>query len=130
RSAALIAESFVDAQQVLLDRVVGVIATYPDPSDTVGLKAAVAPLLQRTSGARRVWVTTADGRRVLDVGSGDPRLIDSVDHVRAGSHMMINFIRSAAGQAVPGGIIVILRSPAFDTVESKNSAPVSRKELG
>src|SRR5437763_2477181 len=87
RSAALIAESFVDAQQVLLDRVAAAVAAYPDPSDTVGLKAAVAPLLHRTSGARRVWVTTADGRRVLDVGRGDSRLIDSVDHVRAGSHL-------------------------------------------
>src|SRR6266576_3761636 len=52
RSAAVIAESFVGAQQVLLDRVAGLEATYPDPTDTLQLRAAVTRLLHRTAGAR------------------------------------------------------------------------------
>src|SRR5258705_6224665 len=93
RSAALIAESYVNTQRVLLDRVAELVAAYPDPGDTLQLQTAVVPLLQNTFGARRVWVTSTDGRRVLDIGKGDARLADSVDRVRAGSRMTIAFIR-------------------------------------
>src|SRR6476469_9677260 len=52
RSAALIAESYLGAQRVLLDRVADLATAYPASGDTLRLQAAVTPLLRSTFGAR------------------------------------------------------------------------------
>jgi signal transduction histidine kinase len=112
RSGALIVESYVTAHQVLLDRVTELVAAYPNPGDTLRLRTAVARLLQDALGARRVWVTNADGRRVLDVGRGNAPSADGVDRVRAGARMTIIYLRSE-GRATPGGVVAIVRSLAL-----------------
>src|SRR6478609_7756644 len=59
RSAALIAESYINSHYVLLDEVTQLVATFPNPGDSLELRGAAARLLQNTPGARRVWVTNA-----------------------------------------------------------------------
>jgi signal transduction histidine kinase len=120
RSAALIAESYLGAQRVLLDRVADLATAYPASGDTLRLQAAVTPLLRSTFGARRVWITSPDGHRILDLGTGGAaRLIDSVDRVRGASRMAINYIRSD-GRATPGGMVAIVRA----------SEPPSQRAVG
>jgi signal transduction histidine kinase len=111
RSAAVIAESFIGAQQTLLDQVVTLAAAYPTIADSQELRVAVARVLHNTSGARRAWLTDADGRRLLDVGEGSAGLVDSLEHRRAGARTAINLVRSKGGPAASGGIIAIVRSP-------------------
>src|SRR3954454_8889273 len=79
RSAALIAESYVNSQHVLLDRVTQLVSEYPNAGDSLTLRAAIARLLQPTAGARRLWVTDAEGRRIVDLGTGSARVVDSLD---------------------------------------------------
>src|SRR6185503_12664908 len=78
RSAALIAEAYVKSQHVLLDRVAALVASDPNPGDSLVLRGEVERLLQTTPGARRVWVTNAEGHRIVDVGIGNAHMIDSV----------------------------------------------------
>jgi len=121
RSAALIAESFVNSQHVLLDRVTQLVSEYPNAGDSLVLRAAVSRLLQTTSGARRVWVTDADGRRVLDLGVGSAGVIDSVDRARPGIRTMINYVR-ADGRMAPGGVVAIVR---YATIPSRQTVGVA-----
>src|SRR5690349_13376540 len=78
RSAALIAESYVSSQHVLLDRITQLVHEHPNAGDSLALRGAISRLLQTAPGARRVWATDAEGRRVVDVGTGSARVIDSV----------------------------------------------------
>jgi signal transduction histidine kinase len=115
RSAALIAESFVSAHRVLLDRVVDLVA-HQDGRDSMRLRDATMRLLQEAPAVRRVWVTDSSGHRVLDVGRGSTRLVDSIDHGRTGPRMAINVVPSGEGRVAPGGIIAMVRSPALMTM--------------
>jgi len=112
RSAALIAEAYVNSQNVLLDRVTQLVSMYSNPADSLELRGAMARLLHGTSGARRIWVTDPEGRRVVDVGIGSGRSIDSVDRARSGARTMINYFRSD-GRETPGGVVAIVR---YDTI--------------
>ena len=115
RSAALIAESFINSQQILLDRIMQLVSEYPNASDSLVLRAGVSRLLPTTPGARRVWVTNPSGRRVVDLGSGSARVIDSVDRARTGLRTMITYVRSS-DRASPGGLVAIVR---YDTIATR-----------
>ena len=128
RSAALIAESYLNAQRVLVDRVAELAAASPEPGDTLRLQAAVAPLLQSTFGARRVWVTNSDGHRILDIGKGTAHLADSVDRVRAGAPMTINYVRSD-GRSTPGGVVAIVRALEGPSRQAVVGVPVSEEPV-
>ena len=91
RSAALIAEAYISSQQVLLDRVTQLVTAYPNAADSLELRAAISRLLQSAPGARRVWVTDAEGHRAVDVGTGSAQAIDSVDRVRVGARTAVRY---------------------------------------
>jgi signal transduction histidine kinase len=129
RSAALIAESFINSQHVLLDRARELLTTYPNPGDSLELRRSVAGLLQGTSGTRRLWVTNAEGHRIVDVGAGNARLIDSVDRTRAGNRTTINYVRSD-NRTTPGGVVAIVRSEALPSPRAVGSAPASQQVAG
>src|SRR3954463_4496849 len=57
RSAALLTESFIDAQRVLLERTISLVAAHHDAGDSLRLKSDATRLLRSTSGARRIWLT-------------------------------------------------------------------------
>jgi signal transduction histidine kinase len=125
RSAALIAEAYVNSQNVLLDRVAQLETMHPNPADSSELRGAIARLLHSTSGARRIWVTDPEGQRVVDVGIGNARSIDSVDRARANTRTTINYFRSDS-RATPGGVIAIVRydtNPSLQSVGGASSLP-------
>jgi signal transduction histidine kinase len=125
RSAALRAESFIISQQVLLDRVTQLVTAYPNPGDSLQLRPAVARLLQDTPGARRAWITNAEGHRVVDVGNGGAPLPDSVDRARAGARTTINYVHSD-NRSTPGGFVAIVRSQAIPSLQTIGGVSTSQ----
>jgi signal transduction histidine kinase len=108
RSAALIAEAYISSQHVLLDRVTQLVTAYPNAGDSLELRVAISRLLQTASGARRIWVTDAEGHRAVDVGIGSAQVIDSIDRVRVAGRTVINYVRSES-RTTPGGVVAIVR---------------------
>ena len=124
RSAALIAEAYISSQQVLLDRVTQLVTAYPNAADSLELRAAISRLLQSAPGARRVWVTDAEGHRAVDVGTGSAQAIDSVDRVRVGARTAVRYFRSDSRTA-PGGVVALVR---YETIPSGiGGAPASQE---
>ncbi len=123
RSAALIAESFINAQQALLDHITVLAAAFPDASDSAQLRSAVGRVLQNSSAVHHLWLTAADGHRLLDIGHGDAKLVDSLDHVRAGARMAINLVRPNQAQPTSGGIIAIVRWPVMANAATDSGKP-------
>jgi signal transduction histidine kinase len=125
RSAALIAESYVNSQHVLLDRVTQLVSEYPNAGDSLTLRAAISRLLQPTAGARRLWVTDAEGRRIVDLGTGSARVVDSLDRAKSGVRTIIHYVRSE-DRATPGGVVAIVRYdaiPSLQTVAGTAASP-------
>ena len=60
QSAALLAESWVAANAVLLERVAGVASHSDAPADSASLRSALASLSRRP-GVERVWIADAQG---------------------------------------------------------------------
>lgn len=118
RSAALIAEAYISSQHVLLDRVVQLVTAYPNAGDSLELRVAISRLLQNASGARRVWVTDAEGHRAVDVGRGSTQVIDSVDRARIAARTVINYVRSES-RTTPGGVVAIVR---YETIPASVAA--------
>ena len=129
RSAALIAEAYVKSQHVLLDRVAALVASDSNPGDSLVLRGEVERLLQTTPGARRVWVTNAEGHRIVDVGIGNARVIDSVDRVRVVGRTMINYVRSN-DRSTPGGVVAIVRSDTLTSPQTVGGVPTSPQIVG
>ncbi len=127
RSAALIAEAYISSQHVLLDRVVQLVTAYPNAGDSLELRVAISRLLQNASGARRVWVTDAEGHRAVDVGRGSTQVIDSVDRARIAARTVINYVRSES-RTTPGGVVAIVR---YETIPaSVGGVPASQQVRG
>jgi signal transduction histidine kinase len=129
QSAVLLAESFVSSHSVLLDRILGLAATHPDARDSVLLYHETAYLLGSLSSVRRAWVSTPDGRRMLDVARDDwgrsptsSALVDSVDSVdRVKTQaLLINLVRLERERPGPSTMVVIVRSSsAAPTVDRR-----------
>src|SRR6476661_3079952 len=66
-SSALLAEAFVSAHSVLLDRIAGVAEREP-PADTTSLRGAIDTLLARSPAVRGVWLVDSAGRVWLRLG--------------------------------------------------------------
>jgi len=83
-SAALLAEAFVSAHTVLLDRIAGIAEQEP-PGDSAAVRAAVAALVA-ASPVRSAWVADSSGHVWLRVGASDPQedraAADAADRVR------------------------------------------------
>src|SRR5215208_8398306 len=67
QSAVLLTESFVDAHDVLLDRLIGLATDRRTARDSALLHDEAARLLVGLPSIRRAWVSAPNGRRVLDV---------------------------------------------------------------
>jgi signal transduction histidine kinase len=126
RSAALIAESYINSENVLLDRVTQLVTTHPDPGDSIEVRDAAALLLQNTPGARRVWVTDAEDHHVLDVGVGSARSIDSVERTKASARTAISYVHSE-NRSTPGGVVAIVRHEMIPSLRTAGSVPGSQQ---
>jgi signal transduction histidine kinase len=126
RSAALIAEAYISSQHVLLDRVTQLVTAYPNAGDSLELRVAISRLLQNASGARRIWVTDAEGHRAVDVGSGSAQVIDSIDRVRVAARTVINYVRSES-RTTPGGVVAIVR---YETIPAGVGGVAASQQVG
>ena len=81
-SAALLAQWFVSAHTVLLDRIARIAEREP-PADSVAVRAAIDSLITGASGVRAAWLADSAGRIWLRVGSTTTMSGDSVGEVVA-----------------------------------------------
>jgi signal transduction histidine kinase len=100
-SSALLAEAFVSAHSVLLDRIAGVAEREP-PVDATSLRVAIDTLLAGLPAVRGVWLADSTGRVWLRLGtpavparrpiaSGPPFV--AVSHDKAGGSGLISLVR-------------------------------------
>src|SRR5215218_4645627 len=66
QSAALLAETFVNAHDVLLDRLLEHADGRRGRPDSARIHADVSRLLAANPSVRRAWISMPDGRRLLD----------------------------------------------------------------
>jgi signal transduction histidine kinase len=140
QSGVLLAESFVNAHDVLLDRVVGV-ALNGALADSTRAQGDVARLLAEMPSVRRAWVTTADGRRVIDVvrdRSGSTPissvLVDSLDRVRVQARPAISIVHVGRREPGRGTVIAMLQAPSSppsaDGVATESAEPGAELRAG
>ena len=139
QSAALLAEGFVEAHGVLLDRLLELADGRLGPIDSVRMHAEASRLLVAMPSVRRAWVSVADGRRLLDVsrldsarGIASSTLIDSVDldgvdRVRLPARLSINVVRDSTGRGGSSRLIAMVQSspeaPARVPVRNRKTSP-------
>ncbi|MEO6527111.1 MAG: HAMP domain-containing sensor histidine kinase [Gemmatimonadaceae bacterium] len=140
QSGALLIESFVTTHDAFLDRVAALVAMHPDPRDSVLLHAHVDRMLKSAPGIRRVWATTPDGRRPLDVAGNGTGLaplpsgiLDSVDRIRPQQRVAISVMHRARDSTFRSALISIIRPmSAIDstTVAGERSLPNPTGTIG
>jgi signal transduction histidine kinase len=116
QSAGLLVESFVAAHDAFLDRVVAVVATHRDPKDSLALHNDIARLVGQMPSVRRVWASTPDGRRTLDVAGNAADLealpargVNSVDRVPPRNRSAISVIHGMRDTVFRSALISIVR---------------------
>src|SRR6476620_9008958 len=89
QSTVLLAESFIRAHDVLLQRVADLAIEKPGAFDTLRARETATRLLATMPSVRRAWLVDSAGRHVLDivgakpmVESAAPGLLDSLDRTR------------------------------------------------
>jgi signal transduction histidine kinase len=136
QSAALLAESFVSSQNVLLDRILELATARADVRDSVLLHDEASHLLASMPSVNHVWVSTPDGHRVLDIAY-DIRapsttlsaLIDSVDRLRTQAPLLINAVRVERQHPGPSAVIVLVRSTSAPMADGRTNASGLRAGL-
>jgi len=134
QSAALLTESFVRTHEVLLERLADLAVDRPDVRDSLEIRERIARWLTTMPSVHRVWVATADGRRLLDISRQDTSrvsaltsLLDSLDRVRMPGPL---WIAIGHGRGVSGerrSVIVMMRSsssPGGDSLALNGVSPI------
>ena len=123
RTAALLAESFVRAHDVLLDRLLDVTGPSSEPRDSTRLRTEVARLLESMPSVRRAWISAPDGRRVLDIGRDGSAasispLLDSLDRAQLQSLLSISIARDSSPVASGSVVIAMVRAASSSGADS------------
>ncbi len=137
-SSALLAEAFVSAHSVLLDRIAGVAEREP-PADTTSLRGAIDTLLARSPAVRGVWLVDSAGRVWLRLGTPaipPPRPVSSgsrfvsVLHGTASSSGVISLVRGIrmANGAVAGTAGISVDSDSLRALLAR-AQPATRRSL-
>jgi signal transduction histidine kinase len=141
RSTVLLAESFIRAHDVLLQRLADLVEDRPNPGDSTRAREVAARWLAAMPGIRRAWVVDSDGRRVLDItpstpstpfAPGVPGLLDSLDRTRPTTPLWIVVRHDAFGGERNPGAIVMMRSfgaRSHDALAQARSARSGRAGL-
>src|SRR5215203_2238392 len=107
QSTALLAESFIRAHDVLLERLADVAGDRSDASDSLAIRAKADRWLASLPSVRRAWIVAADGRRILDIARSTPSpdvpvLLDSLDRARSAVPLSITIRHGAIVRAISG----------------------------
>jgi signal transduction histidine kinase len=117
QSSALLTESFVNAHDVLLDRLLELADGRRGRADSVRMHADASRLVAANPSVRRAWISMPDGRRLFDVGRPDSArgpessaLVDSVDRSRLPGRLAINVLHEKDRPSRSSGVIAMVRS--------------------
>ena len=127
QSTGLLAESFIRAHDVLLQRLADLVVERSDTRDSVRVRETAARWLATMPSVRRAWLVDTDGRRVLDIARSTPtperdsaQLLDSLDRSRIAAPLWITVHHDVDGSGKDRGVIVMMRSfspPARDSLQ-------------
>jgi signal transduction histidine kinase len=116
QSGALLTESFIAADEELLDRIAALVVARSDARDSTLLRAEMSRMLNRVPSVRRAWATTSDGRQVLAMSRSDsafapvpPGLLDSLDRIRSQNRLAISVTQRVSYDSARGALISMLR---------------------
>ena len=137
QTTVLLAESFIRAHDVLLQRLADLVSDRSSAGDSVRARETASRWLAAMPSVRHAWLVDANGRHVLDVApatptSVPPGLIDSLDDPRSSTPLWITVHHDTAGGGNNRGVIVLMRSfsaTSRDTLLQRGSAPALRGGL-
>src|SRR5436190_2940811 len=117
KSTALLAESFVRAHDMLLERLIGLPFDRPEGRDSLWIREEATRWLSSMPSVRHAWVVDADGRRVLAVdrsnhaqGIDSAAVLDKLDRAQIPNALSIYVRHDAGTGGTDRGLIVMMRS--------------------
>ena len=129
QSTGLLAESFIRAHDVLLQRLADLVVERSDTRDSVRVRETASRWLATMPSVRRAWLVDADGRRVLDIARSTPAperdsalLLDSLDRSRVAAPLWITVQHDVDAGRKDHGVMVMMRSfspPARDSLQKR-----------
>jgi len=129
QSTGLLAESFIRAHDVLLQRLADLVVERSDTRDSARVRETASRWLATMPSVRRAWLVDADGRRVLDIARSTPTperdsapLLDSLDRSRVAAPLWITVQHDVDAGRKDHGVIVMMRSfspPARDSLQKR-----------
>ena len=138
QATALLAESFVRAHDVLLQRLADVATERLDAQDSLRVRELAAHWLTGMPSVRRAWVVSGDGHRILDLARatstpspGSQELLDSLDRTRIANATSITIHHGVGSGGRNDGVIVMVRSfsPSPDSLAPRGLMPSMRVGL-
>jgi len=129
QSTGLLAESFIRAHDVLLQRLADLVVERSDTRDSVRVRETASRWLATMPSVRRAWLVDTDGRRVLDIVRSTPtperdsaQLLDSLDRSRVAAPLWITVHHDVDAGGKDRGVIVMMRSfspPSRDSLQKR-----------
>jgi signal transduction histidine kinase len=139
QSTGLLAESFMRAHDVLLQRLADLVVERFDARDSLRVRETAARWLATMPSVRRAWLEDAEGRRILDIvrstpppDRSTPQLLDSLDRSRITTPLWITVHHDVRAGERDRGVIVMMRSfspPSRDSLVQTRPAPSMRGGL-
>src|SRR6187455_108239 len=135
QSTGLLAESFIRAHDVLLQRLADLVVERSGTQDSLRVRQTAAHWLATMPSVRRAWFVDANGRRVLNIARSTPtpepgtlQLLDSLDSSRVATPLWITIHHDIGVDRKDRGVIVMMRSfsPSRDSLVQEGSAPTMR----
>src|SRR5215218_7799520 len=136
QSTALLAESFIRAHDVLLQRLADLVDERSGARDSLQAREVSAHWLASMPSVRRAWLTDSEGRRVLDITRstpapepGSPEPLDSLDRTRITTPLWITVHHDVGAGEKDRGVIVMMRSfssPSRDALAQQRPIPSMR----
>lgn len=117
QSAALLTESFITAQVVVLERITKAVSGTEGSGDSLSVHGDAERLIARIPGLRRAWIIDATGHIRLDVsesGSNRPIAVDVLEQLqslRPTSSLVVQVIPRVAGSTM---IALVQRADSLD----------------
>jgi signal transduction histidine kinase len=139
QSTALLAESFIRAHDVLLQRLADLVDERSRARDSLQAREVAVHWLASMPSVRRAWLTDSEGRRVLDITRstpapepGSPEPLDSLDRTRITAPLWITVHHDVGAGEKDRGVIMMMRtfsSPSRDALEQQRPIPSMRGGL-